>query len=114
MTTDLLKPPSGTYGPLTKPIIVPIKMLAPSVGYFWINMNNNHDKKETAYKSYKTIGYVQDLIDSGIPDPIAYYSNVVAQMNIEAKRIKEENKAKQIGESPEIYLGYFLLQRKQE
>ena len=31
-------------------------------------------KKETAHKSYKAIGYVQDLIDSGIPDPIAYYS----------------------------------------
>jgi len=70
----------------------------------------NHDKKETAHKSYKAIGYVQDLIDSGISDPISYYSDVVAQMNIEAKRIKEENEAKQIGESPENYLGYFLLQ----
>jgi len=70
----------------------------------------NHEKKETAHKSFKALGYVQDLIDSGIPDPIAYYSDVVAQMNIEAKRIKEENKAKQIGESPETYLGYFLLQ----
>ncbi|MGB4292255.1 MAG: hypothetical protein WBJ37_05160, partial [Bacteroidales bacterium] len=28
---------------------------------------------------------------------------------IEAKRIKEENKVKQIGESPETYIGYFLL-----
>ena len=70
----------------------------------------NHEKKETAHQSYRAIGYVQDLIDSGLSDPIAYYSNVVAQMNIEAKRIKEENEAKQIGESPEIYLGYFLLQ----
>ena len=32
----------------------------------------NHDKKETAHKSYKAIGYLQDLIDSGISDPIAY------------------------------------------
>jgi len=70
----------------------------------------NHEKKETAHQSYRAIGYVQDLIDSGLSDPIAYYSNVVAQMNIETKRIKEENEAKQIGESPEIYLGYFLLQ----
>ena len=69
----------------------------------------NHDKKETSNKSYKSLGYVQDLIDSGIPDPIAYYSDVVAQMNFEAKRIKEENKVKQIGESPETYIGYFLL-----
>jgi len=30
----------------------------------------DRDKKETAHKSYKAIGYVQDLIDSGIPDPI--------------------------------------------
>ncbi|MDP2789037.1 MAG: IS1634 family transposase [bacterium] len=70
----------------------------------------NHDKKETAHKSYKAIGYLQDLIDSGISDPIAYYSDVVTQMNIEAKLAKEENEAKQIGESPESYLGYFLLQ----
>ena len=43
----------------------------------------NPDKKETAHKSYKALSYVQDLIDSGIPDPIAYYSDVVAQMNLE-------------------------------
>jgi hypothetical protein len=67
------------------------------------------EKKETAHKSHMALGYVQDLIDSGIPDPIAYYSEVIDQMNIEAKRIKEENKVKQIGESPETYIGYFLL-----
>lgn len=70
----------------------------------------NPNKKGTVHKSYKAIGYVQDLIDSGIPDPVAYYSNVVEQMNIEAKRIKKENKVRQIAASPERYLGYFLLQ----
>ena len=69
----------------------------------------NRDKKETAHKSYKAIGYVQDLVDSGIPDPVAYYSDVVKQMNMEAKRIKEENAAMQIATSPERHLGYFLL-----
>ncbi len=69
----------------------------------------NPDKKQTSHRSYKSLGYVQDLINSGIPDPIAYYSDIVAQMNNESKRIKEENKVKQIGESPENYLGYFLL-----
>lgn len=68
------------------------------------------DKKETAHKSYKAIGYVKDLVDSGIPDPIAYYSDVVKKMNLEAKRIKEENKAKKIAASPERHIGYFLLQ----
>jgi transposase len=66
-------------------------------------------KKGTAHKSFQTLGYVQDLIKAGIPDPIAHYTEVVKQMNIEAKRIREENKAKQIGASPERHLGYFLL-----
>ncbi len=70
----------------------------------------NPDKKGTAHKSYKALGYVQDLIKTGIPDPIAHYTEVVKQMNIEAKRIKEENKARQIAKSPERHLGYFLLQ----
>ena len=70
----------------------------------------DRSKKGTAHRSYKAIGYMQDLIDSGIPDPIAYYSDVVMQMNMEAKRIKEENKVRQIAASPERYLGYFLLQ----
>lgn len=69
----------------------------------------NPDKKETSHRSYKALGYVHELINSGIPDPIAYYSDIVAQMNDDVKRIKEENKNKQIGESPENYLGYFLL-----
>jgi transposase len=66
-------------------------------------------KKGTAHKSFQTLGYVQDLIKAGIPDPIAHYTEVVKQMNIEAKRIREENKAKQIGASPERHLGCFLL-----
>jgi len=69
----------------------------------------NPDKKETSHRSYKALGYVHELINSSIPDPIAYYSDIVAQMNDDVKRIKEENKNKQIGESPENYLGYFLL-----
>lgn len=69
----------------------------------------NPNKKETSHRSYKALGYVHELINSSIPDPIAYYSDIVAQMNEDVKRIKEENKNKQIGESPENYLGYFLL-----
>ena len=69
----------------------------------------NREKKETAHKSHKAIGYLQDMIDSGIPDPIAYYSDLVKEMNMEAKRIKEENRDKQIEASPERHLGYFLL-----
>lgn len=69
----------------------------------------DRDKKGTAHKSFKTLGYEEDLIKAGIPDPVAYYTDVVKQMNIEAKRLKEESGAKQIGASPERHLGYFLL-----
>jgi transposase len=68
------------------------------------------NKKNTVHKSYKAIGYVEELIESGISDPIAYYSDVVNQMNAEAKRVREENKVRLISSSPERYLGYFLLQ----
>lgn len=68
------------------------------------------NKKNTVHKSYKAIGYVEELIESGISDPIAYYSAVVNQMNAEAKRVREENKVRLISSSPERYLGYFLLQ----
>ncbi len=66
-------------------------------------------KKGTAHKSYKALGYVDDLMASGIPNPIEYYSDVVAQMNIEAKRVKEDKKTRKIAASPEKHLGYFLL-----
>ena len=69
----------------------------------------DRDRKGTAHKSFKTLGYEQDLIKAGISNPVAYYTEVVKQMNIEAKRIKEESKAKKIGASPERHLGYFLL-----
>ncbi|MDD2432633.1 MAG: transposase, partial [Clostridia bacterium] len=67
-------------------------------------------KKNTAHKCIKTLGYVQDLITPDIPDPEKYYTKIVAQMNAEAKQIKEKNAVKQISESPERHIGYFLLQ----
>jgi len=54
----------------------------------------SREKKGTAHRCYKTLGYEKDLIESGIPDPVTYYTNVVKQMNIEASRIKEENKTR--------------------
>ncbi len=34
----------------------------------------NPEKKNTSHKCIETLGYAQDLIDSGISDPIKYYS----------------------------------------
>ena len=67
------------------------------------------EKKETAHRSYKAVGYKDKLIASGIENPIAYYSDIVDKMNAEAKLEKEQAKIKQISVSPEKYLGFFPL-----
>lgn len=69
----------------------------------------NREKKETAHRSYKALGYVEELVASGIADPIAHFSDIVSAMNDEAKRNKEKEKAKQISASPKRHLGYFVL-----
>ena len=40
-------------------------------------------------RSYKTLGYVSDLINSGISDPISYFTDVVKKMNIDAGNSKD-------------------------
>lgn len=68
------------------------------------------ERKQTAHKSHKPIGYVNELIDKGIDDPISYYSEEVARLNQAFREKKRENKARQISdESPEKLLGYFPL-----
>jgi len=64
-------------------------------------------KKETAHRSHKAIGYVDTLIASGTPDPVSFYKDVVDKMNDEVKLRKQPEK--QISESPEKNLGYFLI-----
>lgn len=57
-------------------------------------------------RSYKTLGYVSDLINSGISDPISYFTDVVKKMNIDAGNSKDL----QIGEySTSKNVGYFLV-----
>lgn len=67
----------------------------------------NNEKKCTSHKSYKSLGYINDLITSGIDDPIDFYSKEVKQLNINAKNLKEANKIKLIEDSPKRFLGYF-------
>jgi len=66
------------------------------------------DKKETAHRSYKPLGYVEKLMTDGVNDPVAYYSDVVKSMNDEAKQVKQFEGERQISESPERYVGHFL------
>jgi len=61
-------------------------------------------KKNT--KSFKSLGYVSDLVASGIDDPIAFYTDEVKKMN------KELNSSKDIqitDSSSSKYAGHFLV-----
>ena len=70
----------------------------------------NPQKGQTAHRSYKAIGYENDLKEKGIEDPIAYYQHEVDRLNSERKSRRAQEKQKQIGEeSPEKHLGYFPL-----
>ena len=67
-------------------------------------------KKGGRNRSFKAIGYYDDLVAQGIEDPIAYYKNEVAKMNEAQKAENENNKFREITEEPaEKYLGYFPL-----
>lgn len=64
----------------------------------------------TAHRSYKPIGYVHELMDSGIDDPISFYKEEVLKLNQKRKEEKNAAKTKQISEdTPEKFLGYFPL-----
>ena len=45
----------------------------------------NPQKGQTAHRSYKAIGYENDLKEKGIEDPIAYYQHEVDRLNSERK-----------------------------
>lgn len=68
----------------------------------------------TKHKCFKSLGNTDKLIESGIEDPIAYYENVVKEMNesrkAEKQSKKEKDHQKQISDdTPERLLGYFPL-----
>ena len=64
----------------------------------------------TVHKSLKPIGYVHELQEKGIEDPIAFYQEEVIKLNQELNASKNANKARQISDdSPEKLIGYFPL-----
>jgi Transposase len=67
-------------------------------------------RRGTAHRSYKAIGYVHELIDSGIADPVSHYKKEITKLNQHLSDVRQKNKAKQISdETPEKLLGYFPL-----
>ena len=74
--------------------------------YLQIYKTNYVPGKGNKNKSYKAIGYVSDLIASGIPDPVAYAQNLVDELNSDLPNRKEMK----IGDiSSSKNLGYFLI-----
>ena len=67
-------------------------------------------RKGGAHRSYKPIGYVHELQEKGIDDPITFYNEEIRKLNQEYQNQKLEEKSRQISEdSPEKLLGYFLV-----
>ena len=68
------------------------------------------DRKGGAHRSYKPIGYVHELVESGIADPISHFQVEVDELNRLHAEKKKEKKVRTISdESPEKLLGYFPL-----
>ena len=68
------------------------------------------ERKGAAHRSYKALGYVNELIDKGIEDPISFYKDEVSKLNQQLSSERNKEKARQISdETPEKLLGYFPL-----
>ncbi|HBG00608.1 MAG TPA: hypothetical protein DDW87_03420 [Firmicutes bacterium] len=63
----------------------------------------SHEKKGTAHRSYKSLGSIESLIQSGMEDPVAYFKKEVDAMNKE----RDAAGVRKISD----YLGYFPLRR---
>jgi transposase len=68
------------------------------------------ERKGTAHRSYRAIGYFDELVASGIDDPISHFQAEVDALNRKKDEQKAAEKVRQISdESPEKLLGYFPL-----
>ena len=70
----------------------------------------NKEKKQPRSKSVMAFGYVHELISDEIPDPVAYYTDFVAEKNKErAAAFTEETRPRAFVAPVEYNLGQFLL-----
>lgn len=68
------------------------------------------ERKGGAHRSYKALGYLEELKASGIEDPIAFYQEEVDRLNRKRKEEKQTQKVRLISEeTPERFAGYFPL-----
>ena len=68
------------------------------------------ERKGSAHRSYRPVGYVNKLIASGIEDPVSYFQQEVDSLNQKHSADKALSRQRQISDvSPEKLLGYFPL-----
>ncbi len=68
------------------------------------------ERKGGAHRSYKPVGYVHELVEKGIDDPVSFFQSEVDELNRQHNAKKNAEKTRTISEeSPERYLGYFPL-----
>ena len=68
------------------------------------------ERKGGAHRSYRPIGYVHELVEKGMDNPVSHFQAEVDELNIQHNEKKAAQKAKTISdESPEKLLGYFPL-----
>ncbi len=68
------------------------------------------ERKGGAHRSHKPIGYVHELIEGGIADPVAHYKLEADKLNRELSARRASERQRRISdESPEKLLGYFPL-----
>ena len=65
------------------------------------------DKKGTAHKSFRALGYLDDLKRSGIDDPIAFFSDEIKKLNADLNLKRAQDKLRYIDRSPVRNLGFF-------
>ena len=66
-------------------------------------------KKNTAHRSYKALGYVHELQEKGIEDPVAFFKDEVARLNQQLAAQRQSEKDLQISEeTPENSWATFL------
>lgn len=68
------------------------------------------ERKGGAHRSFRPVGYIHELVASGIDDPISHFQSEVDELNRQHDKKKAAEKIKTISdESPEKLLGYFPL-----
>lgn len=66
------------------------------------------ERKGSAHRSYKALGYINELIAKGVEDPISFYKDEVKKLNQQLADERRKAKTRQISdETPEKFLGYF-------